>query len=108
MITLTEKAISEVKKLMSQETSGATAGVRVGVKGGGCSGLSYILNFEKEPRLDDNILDFDGVKIFLDPKSAIYLSGTQLDFSDGLNGKGFTFTNPNAQRTCGCGSSFGV
>jgi len=108
MITLTEKAISEVKKLMTQETSGAMAGVRVGVKGGGCSGLSYILNFEKEPRLDDNILDFNGVKIFLDPKSAIYLSGTELDFSDGLNGKGFTFTNPNAQRTCGCGSSFGV
>jgi iron-sulfur cluster assembly protein len=108
MITLTEKAISEIKKLMSQETSGATAGLRVGVKGGGCSGLSYVLSFEKGPRPDDNVLEFNGVKVFMDPKSAIYLGGTELDFSDGLNGKGFTFRNPNAQRTCGCGSSFGV
>ncbi|MFQ5751331.1 MAG: HesB/IscA family protein [bacterium] len=108
MITLTEKAISEVKKIMQQENPVETMGLRVGVKGGGCSGLSYFLNFEKEPRPDDNVLEFEGIKVFLDPKSALYLRGTELNFSDGLNGTGFTFVNPNAQRTCGCGSSFGV
>ncbi len=107
MITVSEKAISEVKKLMSQNVNNVK-GLRVGVKGGGCSGLSYFLDFEKNPRPDDNILEFDDVRIYMDPKSALYLKGTQLDFSDGLNGKGFTFTNPNAQRTCGCGSSFSV
>ncbi|NIR50783.1 iron-sulfur cluster assembly accessory protein [candidate division KSB1 bacterium] len=109
MIDVTEKAIKEVKKLMQQENKGEQMqGLRVGVKGGGCSGLSYFLEFEKEPRSDDNILELDGIKVFLDPKSALYLKGTKLDFSDGLNGKGFEFSNPNAQRTCGCGSSFGV
>lgn len=108
MITMTSKAIAEIKKLMSQENPNQEIGLRVGVKGGGCSGLSYILNFENEPRQDDKTLEFDGVKVFMDPKSAIYLNGTQLDFSGGLNGSGFTFNNPNAQRTCGCGSSFGV
>lgn len=103
MITVTEKAIAQVRKLMGPEGS---KGLRVGVKGGGCSGLSYFLDFEDEPRPDDNVLEFDGVRVFLDPKSALYLKGTKLDFSDGLNGKGFEFINPNAQRTCGCGSSF--
>lgn len=108
MITMTPKAIAEVKKLMQQEDPGMNMGLRVGVKGGGCSGLSYFLDFAKEPRQDDKILEFDGIKVYLDPKSAIYLKGTQLDFSDGLNGTGFNFSNPNAQRTCGCGSSFAV
>lgn len=108
MITLTPKAISEIKKLLANEEASDKMGVRVGVKGGGCSGLTYMLNFEKENRPDDKILEFDGVKVFLDPKSAIYLRGTELDFSDGLNGKGFEFKNPNAQRTCGCGSSFSI
>ena len=108
MITLTEKAIIEVKKIMQQENPAEIMGLRVGVKGGGCSGLSYFLNFEKEPRPDDNLLEFDGIKVFLDPKSALYLKGTELNFSEGLNGTGVTFVNPNAQRTCGCGSSFGV
>ena len=108
MITLTPKAISQAKTLMAQESSDETMGLRVGVKGGGCSGLSYVLDFEKEPRTDDKVFEFDGLRVFMDPKSAIYLKGTQLDFSDGLNGTGFTFVNPNAQRTCGCGSSFGV
>ena len=107
MITVTEKAISEVKKLLSQNAD-EVKGLRLGVKGGGCSGLSYFLSFEKAPRPDDNILQFGDVRVYMDPKSALYLKGTQLDFSDGLNGKGFTFNNPNAQRTCGCGSSFGV
>ncbi|MFQ5638593.1 MAG: HesB/IscA family protein [bacterium] len=104
MITVTEKAVAQVKKLMEQE--GAQKSLRVGVKGGGCSGLSYFLDFEEEPRPDDNVFEFEGLRVFLDPKSALYLKGTKLDFSDGLNGKGFEFINPNAQRTCGCGSSF--
>ncbi len=108
MITVTSKAISEVKRLMAQENDAENAGLRVGIKGGGCSGLTYVLNFEKTPREDDKILEFGDVRLFMDPKSAIYLKGTELDFSDGLNGTGFAFNNPNAQRTCGCGSSFGV
>ncbi len=106
MITVTEKAVNQVKFLMEQE--GGQKGLRVGVKGGGCSGLSYFLEFEDAPRPDDHVLEFSGLKVFLDPKSALYLKGTKLDFSDGLNGKGFEFINPNAQRTCGCGSSFAV
>ena len=106
MITVTEKAVAQVRKLMEQE--GGVKALRVGVKGGGCSGLSYFLDFEDEPRPDDNVLEFDGLRVFLDPKSALYLKGTKLEFSDGLNGKGFEFVNPNAQRSCGCGSSFSV
>lgn len=108
MITMTPKAIAEVKKLLAEQNSEDDLALRVGVKGGGCSGLSYVLDFEKEPRPDDNILEFDDIKVYMDPKSAIYLKGTQLDFSDGLMGTGFNFVNPNAQRTCGCGSSFSV
>ncbi len=108
MISVTPKAIGEVKKLMAKDHPDGKGGLRVGVKGGGCSGLSYVLDFVKEPRADDKIMEFDGVKFFIDPKSAIYLNGTQLDFSDGLTGTGFNFVNPNAQRTCGCGSSFSV
>lgn len=108
MITLTPKAVAEVRKLMKEENPNEELGLRVGVKGGGCSGLSYYLNFEKAPREGDKVLEVDGVKVFLDPKSALYLNGTELHFSDGLNGKGFEFVNPNAQRTCGCGSSFAV
>ena len=108
MITMTPKAIVEVKRLMAADAGSLNAGLRVGVKGGGCSGLSYVLDFEKEPREGDKIIEFEGVRVFLDPKSALYLKGTQLDFSDGLNGTGFNFINPNAQRTCGCGSSFAV
>ena len=85
-----------------------TFGLRVGVKGGGCSGLSYSLGFDKEARETDKIVTKDGVRIFVDPKSLFYLSGTQLDYTDGLNGKGFVFNNPNATKSCGCGSSFGV
>lgn len=106
MLNLTTKAAAEVKKIMEQEKPGEALSLRVGVKGGGCSGLSYILDFEKEPRSDDNVFESNGVRVFLDSKSALYLRGTELDFSDGLNGAGFTFKNPNAQRTCGCGSSF--
>ncbi|MFQ5708316.1 MAG: iron-sulfur cluster insertion protein ErpA [bacterium] len=108
MITVTTKAVAEIKKLLEQEDTDGLIGLRVGVKGGGCSGLSYYLDFAKEAREGDKIIETDGIKVLLDPKSALYLKGTELDFSDGLNGTGFTFRNPNAQRTCGCGSSFSV
>jgi iron-sulfur cluster assembly protein len=105
MVTVTLKAATEIKKIMDQEETGECA-LRVGVKGGGCSGLSYFLALEKDARPDDRILESNGIRVYLDSKSALYLEGTEIDFSDGLQGAGFTFKNPNAQRTCGCGSSF--
>ncbi len=108
MISMTSKAIKQVKTIMAEDQKEGITGLRVGIKGGGCSGLSYVLDFVKESRPDDKTFEFDGVKVFMDPKSAIYLKGTEIDFSDGLMGTGFNFINPNAQRTCGCGSSFGV
>jgi iron-sulfur cluster assembly protein len=107
-ISLTEKAASEVRKIMEQNKIPETYGLRVGVKGGGCSGLSYSLGFDSERRENDKLLTIDGIQLFVDPKSLFYLSGTQLDFTDGLNGRGFVFNNPNATKTCGCGSSFGA
>ena len=107
-ISLTDKAASEVHKIMQANNIPETYGLRVGVKGGGCSGLSYSLGFDGEARDSDKILRKDGIQIFVDPKSLFYLSGTELDFTDGLNGRGFVFNNPNASKTCGCGSSFGA
>jgi len=105
MITLSTKAASEVKKIIAQENDNSLA-LRVGVQGGGCSGLSYFLSLDKELRTDDHVLESNGVKIYLDSKSALYLEGAEVDFTDGLQGSGFTFRNPNAARTCGCGHSF--
>ena len=82
--------------------------IRVGVEGGGCSGLSYKLEFDHNLKQDDKVFEDKGIKILVDKKSLLYLVGTVLDFSDGLNGKGFQFINPNATRTCGCGESFAV
>ncbi|MDB5033728.1 MAG: iscA [Chlorobi bacterium] len=107
-IVLTEKAVAEVRKIMEQNSIPETYGLRVGVKGGGCSGLSYTLGFDAEKREGDKLLEQDGVRMFIDGKSLFYLMGTQLDFTDGLNGRGFVFNNPQAAKTCGCGSSFGV
>ncbi len=107
MITITEKAIDEIKKILEQENE-PDLFLRVGVQGGGCSGLSYFLSLDKEIRPQDKILEHDGVKVVVDSKSAMYLEGTILDFTDGLMGRGFVFNNPNAVRTCGCGSSFSV
>jgi iron-sulfur cluster assembly protein len=107
-IILSEKARTEITKIMAVNNIPETYGLRVGVKGGGCSGLSYSLGFDKEAREGDKKITIDGVNIFVDPKSLFYLSGTQLDYTDGLNGKGFVFNNPNATKSCGCGSSFGV
>ena len=105
-IILTDKARTEITKIMAANSIPDTYGLRVGVKGGGCSGLSYSLGFDKEARETDKLIEKEGVRIFVDPKSLFYLSGTQLDYTDGLNGKGFVFNNPNATKSCGCGSSF--
>ncbi len=107
-IALTEKAAAQVKKLMVENAIPEAHGLRVGVKGGGCSGYTYVLGFDEAPREKDVVMESYGIKIFVDPKSLFFLSGTVLDFSDGLNGKGFVFKNPQAARTCGCGNSFGV
>ncbi len=107
-IKITEKAAREVKKIMDENNVPETYGLRVGVKGGGCSGLTYTLGFDGEQKEGDTVIEYNGVKLFVDGKSLFYLSGTELDFTDGLNGKGFIFNNPNAAKTCGCGESFGV
>ncbi len=107
-IKITEKAIQQVLKIKSENNIPQTHGLRVGVKGGGCSGLSYSLGFDANSKEGDTVIDYDSFRLFVDGKSLFYLSGTELDFSDGLNGKGFVFNNPNAAKTCGCGNSFGV
>ncbi len=106
MITLTEKAAIEVKRLIKAQDLPEDVGLRVGVRGGGCSGLSYSLNFEVEQKEKDRIFNSNGVKLIVDSKSLLYLSGTTVDYTDGLNGSGFMFNNPNASQSCGCGSSF--
>lgn len=93
---------------MSEQQAGNDTFIRVGVKGGGCSGLSYELSFDNKLKEDDKVFEDKGLKIVCDKKSFLYLIGTQLDFSGGLNGKGFIFVNPNASRTCGCGESFSI
>ena len=107
-ITLTAKAAAQVAKLKQENNIPEDHALRLGVKGGGCSGLSYVLAFDEKPKENDKIITAHGVTVYIDPKSLFYLSGTVLDFSDGLNGKGFVFNNPQATKTCGCGSSFGV
>ena len=107
MITVTESAKNQATKLM-QEEGLPNSFIRVGVKGGGCSGLSYELSFDNQLLEGDQEFEDKGVKIVCDKKSFLYLFGTELDYSGGLNGKGFTFNNPNATRTCGCGESFAV
>ena len=104
-IEISDKALEEVRRMMAKENVNAS-GLRVGVKGGGCSGLSYNITFESQSRTGDKIFERDGVKLFCDLKSYIYLNGTVLDYDSGLMGKGFAFMNPNAKKSCGCGSSF--
>jgi len=110
MIEVSEKAAKEIVRLITTDSESQGAHLRVMVSGGGCSGMSYKLGFEKtEPAAADKVFENPaGFKLIIDPKSYLYLSGTMLDFSDGLNGTGFVFQNPNAKRTCGCGSSFSV
>jgi len=107
MITVTDKAQHKITTLLKEEDK-ADHFVRVSVKAGGCSGLSYDLTFDNETKEEDEIYENNGVKIVCDIRSVLYLMGTVLDFSDGINGKGFQFNNPNATRTCGCGESFSV
>lgn len=108
MIEVTDAARDEAKRLLEQSDLGPNAFIRVGVKGGGCSGLMYDLDFDNKLLEGDKKMDDNGLSVVVDKKSFLYLVGTQLDFSGGLNGKGFQFINPNASRTCGCGESFAV
>jgi iron-sulfur cluster assembly accessory protein len=105
-VKITPKANEEVIKLVNAE-SNPDIGLRLGVKGGGCSGLSYDLQFTPKES-GDTIISHEGFNVFMDAKSMIYLKGMQLDFQDGLQGKGFVFVNPNATSTCGCGESFSI
>jgi iron-sulfur cluster assembly protein len=107
MVTVSQPAADRLKILI-QEGGSLNPYVRVSVKGGGCSGLSYDLSFDNAQDPADTLAEDKGVKILIDRKSLLYLIGTELQFSDGLNGKGFQFVNPNASRTCGCGESFSI
>jgi len=107
MVTVSEGAAKKLNSLI-EESGFKTPYVRVAVKGGGCSGLSYDLSFDTDQQPADTLAEDKGVQILIDMKSLLYLYGTELDFSDGLNGKGFQFINPNASRTCGCGESFAI
>lgn len=107
MVTVSEGAAKKLNSLI-EESGFKTPFVRVAVKGGGCSGLSYDLSFDTDQQAADTLAENRGIKILIDNKSLLYLFGTELDFSDGLNGKGFQFINPNASRTCGCGESFAL
>ena len=108
MIRVEERAGEKLKSLMAESKFGPEAFVRVSVKGGGCSGLMYNLDFDSTLKDGDKAFEDNGVKVVVDKKSLLYLVGTILEYEGGLNGKGFSFRNPNASRTCGCGESFAV
>ena len=108
MISITDRAIAEVGRIVSEQSLPDETVLRVGVKGGGCSGFSYSLGFDDSVQETDQIFEANGVKVVCDPKSFLYLNGTQLDFEESLMGRGFKFGNPNASKTCGCGESFSV
>ncbi len=107
VISLTDPARAEVRRLLMEENREGQ-GLRLAVRGGGCSGLSYVVEFDRAEPGDTVIEDPGGFAVLLDPKSLLYLKGIQVDFQGGLSGKGFVFQNPNAQNTCGCGESFSV
>jgi iron-sulfur cluster assembly protein len=107
IVELTSKAQEEVLKIFAKEQKNPDQGLRLSVIGGGCSGLSYKMEIT-DPKDKDNVIQYPQFKVFIDPKSSIYLKGIQLDYKDGLNGKGFVFDNPNAKNTCGCGESFSI
>lgn len=108
MVKVTEKAKNQLLVLRTEEGYDESYGVRVSVEGGGCSGLSYKLGFDNAEKPGDHVFEHNGVRVYVGAKSLLYLVGTELDFTDGLNGKGFEFHNPNASRTCACGESFAV
>ena len=99
-VHLTERAASEIARIIGEQKMPSGVGVRIGVKGGGCSGFSYVMRFDEEPREADRVFDRHGVRVFVDPKSLLYLAGTTLEFQEGLMGRGFTFQNPKAAHTC--------
>jgi iron-sulfur cluster assembly protein len=106
-LLVTERAVSRIRIAMAKEgVSPEEGGLRLGVSGGGCSGLSYVMKFDSHPRERDRVFEFDGVRVFIDPKSFVYLHGMTLDYEETLMRQGFNFINPNSTRSCGCGSSF--
>jgi iron-sulfur cluster assembly protein len=106
MVTVTEKAASKIKELMAEEQEGGVSVLRVAIQGGGCSGFQYALGFDRGPQDGDNEIEMHGVKVVIDPFSAPYLTGSEIDFVDALMGAGFAINNPNVTAACGCGSSF--
>ena len=106
-VTLTEGAVAQIKKLMAADNFDASQKLRIGVKGGGCSGMTYILGFD-QPKENDQHFIIEGIECIMDKAHEIYLYGMLIDWQDGLNNRGFTFKNPNASTTCGCGTSFAV
>jgi iron-sulfur cluster assembly protein len=108
VIGLTDRARTEVRRIITDQKLPDATALRVGIKGGGCSGFSYTLGFDDQVGETDQVFEFDGLRVVCDPKSFLYLSGTELDFEESLMGRGFKFGNPNASKTCGCGESFSV
>lgn len=106
-VTLTSRAVAEIKRLMAADDFDTSKKLRIGVKGGGCSGMTYILGFDDQQTADETF-ETDGLSYLMNPGHGIYLLGMEVDWQDGLNSRGFTFTNPNASKTCGCGTSFAV
>jgi iron-sulfur cluster assembly accessory protein len=104
MITLTPEAISKVKAILTERKE--DAGLRIAIIGGGCSGFQYQMTLDKEPQAEDHVMDMEGIKVFIDKKSLLYLNGTTVDYVDSSNGSGFKFDNPNSKAACGCGESF--
>src|SRR6266853_261866 len=104
MIEVTPKAVTKIREAFAK--NGVSGGLRLGVLGGGCSGLSYQFKFDTKPRATDKVYDFDGVQVYIDPKSFVFLDGMTLDWQDSLMQSGFVFENPHAKKSCGCGTSF--
>ncbi len=107
MINVTESATNQVKRMLEDKKL-TGYGIRLGVKGGGCSGMTYVMNFDNEVRQDDQVFDVEGVKVIVDAKSLTFLDGMTIDYKGDLMGGGFAFVNPNAKNSCGCGTSFSV
>lgn len=108
-LQVTQSAVQRIRTILAKEgISVEVGGLRLGVKGGGCSGLSYAIGFDAGPRERDNVFTFDGVRVFIDPKSYVFLKGMTLDYEETLMRQGFMFHNPNSARSCGCGTSFSV
>lgn len=106
-VTLTPSAIAEIRRLMSSEGFNKDQSLRIGVKGGGCSGMTYVLGFDSKTEKDESF-DIEGIPVVMERSHGIYLMGMEVDWQGGLNSRGFTFNNPNASKTCGCGTSFAV